>query len=206
MDSESHDCERCGLLFNTVTNLVKHMKERHWDKPINPSSIDCANIATGGENEHCAGGNNDKVEENDDGAGDRQEQFAFTNMFCSATDLVRETPEWEDQYDQQKIEADDDNEAQGMADDKMNEEIVSKAVNIYQDQIENDLLLRNSDVHASVTNVALKYWNKGYSSEKCARMAVKKHRIEIDELMTMSETDSDSEDEDLESEDGVTDE
>ena len=134
-----------------------------------------------------------------------REGVAFSKLYAKAVEAIRESDEWEEIYNREKVNA-DENDAMRVADDEMNDAVVDKSVALYQQQLENDLLLQGGSTHEDVYNYALKYWEKGYSSDVCAQMAINKYRPILEELMesgsdsesdvVSSETDTDDDDDD----------
>ena len=106
-----------------------------------------------------------------EGENTSREGVAFSNFFATAVEAIRETDEWEDMYNQEKMNRDDD-DAMQVADDEMNDAVVAKSMDLYQQHLENDLLLQGGATHEDVYNYALKYWQKGYGADVCAKVLV----------------------------------
>ena len=200
MDSpdDSPSCETCGVLFNSVNKLLQHTREQHWGKE-EAGAVGNAPSASDDD----ASQDEDADVSEQEGENASREGVAFSNFFATAVNAIRETDEWEDMYNQEKMNRDDD-DAMQVADDEMNDAIVAKSMDLYQQHLENDLLLQDGATHEDVYNYALKYWQKGYDADVCAKMAINKYRPIIEELMESdsemekddepSQTDSDDDD------------
>ena len=189
MDSpdDSPSCETCGVLFNSVSKLLKHTQDQHWAKDDGGAMAAENSASNSDDNTDEDADVSDQDEENAS-----REGVAFSNFYAKAVEAIRETDEWEEIYNQEKVNADED-DAMQVADDEMNDAVVDKSMALYQQQVENNLLLQGGSTHEDVYKYALKYWNKGYNSDVCARMAINKYRPVLEELM---ESDSDSESDD----------
>ena len=147
-----------------------------------------------------SGDHTDKDDDGDvsdqEGENISREGVAFSKFYAKAVEAIRESEEWEEIYNQEKMNADED-DAMQVADDEMNDVVVDESVALYQQQLESELLLQGGSTHKNVYNYALKYWEKGYNSDVCVQMAINKYRPILEELM---ESDSDSKSDDASSE------
>ena len=193
MDCHEEDdyvgCDHCGQLFTKVSHLTHHLHNDHA-----PKSADGASAGMADSNEEEV---DEEVEEEEN-----YEQDAFFNLYREAKEFIRSTDDWRAKYDNRLVVT-DENEAIDWVDQEMRPEIIEKAMELYQLQLENSLLLDNGEVHADVCEDLQRYMDKGYGVNKAARLAVRKNHGVIEELLESDDTESDEEetDEDADEED-----
>ena len=175
-------CDHCGILFMTLSHLLRHSKE-------------CC------KGSQQAGTNQPVEEEESDSDGENQEEFAFYNFRVEAIDRVRESEEWGDKYNDLVRDGEEEDNARELADGEFEKRIVKIAEKMYRQYLTNDLLLQYGDVHGNVREALLEYWDKGYNSRKASKLAVNDHRSNVRMLLEDQDEEDDTTDEEEDSTD-----
>ena len=176
-------CSECGLIYNTANHLAKHIQKEHTVKTEGATDNEELNDSEEMEEDDTA----------DEEEGKNQEEAAFANFYEDATEVIRNSQEWETKYQEFAAQGINEEEAIDSADLELQGRIEKEALELYRRYLTNLLLFQNGSVHRDIQDDLLSFWDDGFTASRAARMATKKHANIIQGLM---EPESDSSEDD----------
>lgn len=197
-DSKMPSCDDCGLVFENMHDLQRHVKR--WC-PENPALKRHNNDIEMEENQETANWIPFVQEETEEDDEDDREHEVFNVLM----DKARESNEieWNQKYDKYIKEGLNRKEAEEKTDEKMKSNDIQTFVSNYAALIQYILQLRHGSLHATIMDDVAEFQSNGYSEHKSIMMALNKNRHIIDGIW---EEDDDSAMESEEYDDSETEE
>ena len=174
-ESDYVSCSECGLIYNTANHLAKHIQKEHTVKTEGATDNEELNDSEEMEEDDTA----------DEEEGENQEEAAFANFYEDATEVIRNSQEWETKYQEFAAQGNDEEEAISSADLELQGRIEKEALDLYRRYLTNFLLFQNGSVHRDIQDDLLRFWDGGFSARRAAKLATNKHESVIKGLMEL---------------------
>ena len=185
--SEMPSCDDCGIMFDNMHDLQRHVKTWCPEKRKREDNDD--------EDEDQPPTKKwiPYNEEKEEKSTENREQEAFQSMMHSAKEDNEE--ELNKKVEKYKKTGMSEKEAKGKASKKLEEEDIKQAMDLYRLIIKYILQLENGPIHEKVMSGVEDFMDDGYGEDKAIKMSLKKNRHILEEMFD-DEDDSDGEDSD----------
>ena len=179
-------CDECGLLFDNITNLQRHVKT--WCS--NSDTLKRAEVRMDNKPDVAVVDMDSDVESDESEFFSKISKIAWRNL---EDDLEKK----ENKYKERGLSLRD---AEKKAHEKITKHVISEFMSEYAEVINDILLLRNGKLHGKVIETVDKHIREGVSNVKAIRMTVRKYKyriveyLEPDEAIDIDDSSSDIDD------------
>ena len=182
--SEMPSCDDCGVMFDNMHDLQRHVKTWCPEKRKREDNDD---------NDEDQPQTKKWIPYNEEEKStENREQEAFQSMMHSAKEDNEE--ELYKKVEKYKKSGMSKKEAKGKASKKLQEEDIKQAMDLYRLIIKYILKLQNGPIHENVMSGVEDFMDEGYGEDKAIKMSLKKNRHILEEMFD-DEDDSDESDE-----------
>ena len=195
MAEYSHACDDCGLLFENVHDLQRHVKKWCPEK----EDLTSKRKLPVEENTEEIPPKRQRMDQMTDKKYNEQEAVAYQALLKRAKKMNKEN--WEEKYDEYIKRGLTKKEAKRKANAKLENENVKQFMCNYKIIIWYLLKLRDGHLHQKVMKKVDRFLEQGYNDEKAIQMAVKVFQHNLEGYLEITDTDDDTSETENETED-----
>ena len=184
-------CDYCGLVFDNVHDLQRHIKNWCPETQMVPPSAKVIDAVVTKQEEPMDVENMYRIPD--------AEQPVYQQMMEQVEEENKKI--WQRRVSKYKRNGMTEDEAENKADEKMENADMALFIKKYTQLLLNIVQLSKGTLHHKIMKAVLDSIQKKYTEEKAVKLALKQFRNEIEETFPDSESDTESETSDFEEED-----